>query len=193
MTEHQQPIDLSKMDGNYPLVHTEACKMLAAAIDKAKDEKGWSQRTVAKLLDYRTSVSISHMAAGRVPIPIDRALDFARLLGMDAGQFLIAVIEQRYPELNVRQALAGVPRGTQRARGNDSMLVTELESIAGCPLDELPLPTINVLREAVAERNASRRWMNIGEIAIIERLRALKPAGLTPAEVRKLFDAVDDL
>lgn len=186
-------IDLSAMQGDYPLANTEATRMLAAALEKVNEEKGWSGRQVAKLLNYKSSVALSHMAIGRVPIPIDRVLDFCRLLNIDPGEFLIAVIEQRHPEINVRRMLGPLSKGSQKGKTPESILMTELEAIAGRQLDELPVQTINILREAVGDRNATRRWMATGEIPIIEHLRRVHPDGLTPAQVKKLYGAIDNL
>jgi len=188
-------IDLSSMPGNYPLANSLATRMLHEAFEKINEEKGMSQRQIAPLLGYKSSVTLSHMAIGRVPIPIDRAVDFARFLGMDPGEFLIAVLEQRYPELNVRRVLGALSKHGKATVSKTpvSVLVAELESIAGQSLDGLPVQTINVLREAVSDKNAPRRWMNMGEVPIIENLRRAKPHGLTPADVKKLNDFIESL
>nr|WP_166175711.1 helix-turn-helix transcriptional regulator [Altererythrobacter segetis] len=96
--------------GDYPLANSEATRMLAAGLEHAAEDKGWSQRTIAKMLNYRASVVLSHMALGRVPIPIDRALQFARLLGMDTAKFLLAVLEQRHPEIDFVKVLGATAK-----------------------------------------------------------------------------------
>ena len=67
---------------DYPLRGTRAQSMLEGAM-KAAQAAGRSQSEVAKDLNYKTSVVLSHMTAGRVPIPIDRAKDIAKALGLD--------------------------------------------------------------------------------------------------------------
>ena len=78
----------------YPLRGTRAQTMLENAM-KVAQGAGQSQRDVAATLGYKSSVVLSHMTAGRVPIPIDRAKDIASALRMEANAFLLAVLEQR--------------------------------------------------------------------------------------------------
>lgn len=186
-------IDLATMRGDYPLANTEACRMLAKALEQANEEKGWSQRSVAKMLNYKNSVALSHMAIGRVPIPVDRAIDFARLLKMEQSEFLIAVLQQRHPEIDFKRVLASFSKPSGKSKSNDSMLVTELEAISGVPMDELPVATINVLRDVVADKNGARRWMRMGEVPLIEHIRKSKPEGLSPSETKRLMDFIDAL
>ncbi len=180
------------MQGDYPLAHTEATKMLAKAFERASKDKDWSQRTIARMLGYKTSVVLSHMASGRVPIPLDRAMDFARMLGMNQAEFLLAVIDQRHPDIDARRVLAQLGKGPKPV-ASDSQLVDQLEQIAGCALDELPVPIVSVLREVVGDRNAARRFMKMSEVPIIERLRRVAPDGLSPAQLKALEEAIEKL
>lgn len=179
-------IDMNTAEGDYPFGSSRATKMLQDALKKAEEEKGWSQRYVAKTLNYKTSVVMSHMASGRVPIPIDRALDFARLLKIPAGEFLLAVLDQRHPEIDWLRHLAGAARKST-SKSSESYVVEELESLAGAELDSLPQQVVNVLRDAVADRNAPRRWLALHEVPVVETLREYHPHGLTPAN-RKALD-----
>jgi transcriptional regulator with XRE-family HTH domain len=90
---------------DYPFAQTAACRMLAEAIANLATNHRISQRRLASHLGYKNSVSLSHMAIGRVPIPVERAMSFADVLGMDTQQFLLAVLEQRYPEIPFKSAL----------------------------------------------------------------------------------------
>ena len=90
---------------DYPMANSQATRMLAEALDAAKETNGWSQLTIAKMLNYKTSVMLSHMALGRVAIPIDRSLEMAQLLGMERSKFLLAVLEQRHPGIDFAGAL----------------------------------------------------------------------------------------
>lgn len=186
--------DISSMQGDYPLANTLATRMLAKALDNVNNEKGWSQRTVAKMLGYRASVALSHMALGRVPIPVERTADFARLLKMDPGEFLIAVLEQRYPDLDIRHILANrLAKGAKPATGTTSYLASELEGIANLPLDELPTKIVNVLRDVVGDQNSPRRLISMSEVPIVETIRRRYPDGLTPEQKSKLLAAIDAL
>jgi len=185
---------ISSMDPDYPLANSQATRMLAEALARANEERNLSQRQLAKILNYKTSVVLSHMALGRVPIPVDRALDFARLLNMDAPKFLLAVLEQRHPDIDFGRTF-GISTKSKpvSVEGRESYTLEELESIAGKPLDELPVDRINILREAVADPNASRRWLDLGELQLMEAIRAARPSGLSPVERRKVADFIRGL
>jgi hypothetical protein len=176
---------------DYPLQGTRAQRMLFEALDRANREKQQSQRYIAQQFGYKGSVVLSHMAAGRVPIPVDRAVDFARYLGMDQNEFLLAVLEQRHPDIDFNRLLTKGKAG--KATKSDSALLDELEALAGKPLDELPIGQVRVMREIVQDANAPRRWVQPHEIGILEQIRRLRPDGLTPAENKKLFECLQTL
>jgi hypothetical protein len=152
--------------GNYPLKDTRAQVMLEGAM-KSAQAKGRSQREVAAALGYKSSVVVSHMTVGRVPIPVDRAVDIARELGMPAEAFLLAVLEQRFPEVDFN-SLFNVTFSSNRS-------VAGLEAIAGCSLDDLAAETRAMLEEVVAARNPRRRWLAPAELATMDLIRTLRP------------------
>lgn len=154
---------------NYPLAQTEATRMLAAGLECLKETKGKTQRDVARQLGYKTSVVLSHMALGRVPIPIDKANLIADVLKLDPSAFLLAILKQRHPDVKFETLL-----GVQLPR--ESATVAELELIAEAPLDELPDETKQLLREVVGSRHPERRWLSTAELPIIEKLRQRYPA-----------------
>jgi hypothetical protein len=177
--------------GDFPLKGTEAQRMLADALERAWREKDQSQRFIAGQLGYKSSVVLSHMALGRVPIPVDRAVDFARYLGMDPNEFLLAVLKQRHPEIDFDRLLTKgkMPKG----KASSSALADELAATAGKPLDELNIGQVKVMREVVQDQNAPRRWVASHEIGMIEQIRKLRPDGLTPAENKKLMECLEAL
>src|SRR3546814_5165656 len=77
---------MTEKRSDYPYEETRATQMLATALKRAWNEKRLSQRTLAKQLGYRSSVVLSHMASGRVPIPIERVDDYAQLLDIDRSE-----------------------------------------------------------------------------------------------------------
>lgn len=165
------------LSGDYPLQGTRAQVMLETAM-KAAQAAGRSQRDVAAGLGYKSSVVLSHMTVGRVPIPIDRAKDIAKALDLDPNSFLLAVLEQRFPGVDFK-TLFNVSYSSDRT-------VRRLESIAGCSLDELPADTRAVMEEVVAARNPRRRWLAPVELPTMELVRDLRPdsafSGLTDAD-----------
>jgi hypothetical protein len=154
------------MLGDYPLKDTRAQVILENAM-KLAQAKGRSQRDVAASLGYKTSVVLSHMTVGRVPIPVDRAVHIAKELGMPADAFLLAVLEQRFPEVDFNK-LFKVTYSSGRA-------VARLEAVAGCSLEDLPSETRAILEEVVAARNPRRRWLAPAELATMELIRSLRP------------------
>ena len=154
------------MLGDYPLKDTRAQVMLENAM-KLAQAKGRSQRDVAASLGYKTSVVLSHMTVGRVPIPVDRAVHIAKELGMPADAFLLAVLEQRFPDIDFNK-LFDVTYSSGRT-------VARLEVVAGCSLEDLPPETRAILEEVVAARNPRRRWLAPAELATMELIRSLRP------------------
>ena len=156
-----------EMPDAYPLKDTRATIMLAEAM-KAAQVSGRSQRDIAtKNLGYKSSVVLSHMTAGRVPIPIDRAEEIASALGMDTQTFQLAVLEQRFPDVDFK-TLFNVAYSSDRTVGR-------LEAVAGCSLNDLPADTRAMLDEVVAARNPKRRWLEPAELATIDLIRRLRP------------------
>src|SRR5205085_3889255 len=182
-------VSLAPQSGDYPLKGTTAQRMLSEALDRAQRDKQQSQRFISGQLGYKSSVVLSHMASGRVPIPIDRAMDFARYLGMDQNEFLLAVLEQRFPEVDFRRLLSSL-KGKAKPVQSASALADELSSLAGKPLDELPIGIIKVLREAVQDDRASRRWIAPHELGIVELVRRYAPDGRTPAQNKVLSETL---
>jgi len=173
---------------DYPLAQSDATRMLATGLERVRAETGATQRDIAMELNYRTSVVLSHMALGRVPIPIDRAQEIARVLGLDPTRFLLATLKQRHREVDF-EALFGV-RVPQ-----ESAVAAELEAIAGVELDELPKGTREILRQVVSSKLPERRWLSAAELPIIEMLRRRLPTlhgeGLTPDDSRRLATLVE--
>lgn len=187
-------VSLSSSSGDYPLKGTTAQRMLSEALDRAQRDKQQSQRFVAAQLGYKSSVVMSHMASGRVPIPIDRAVDFARYLGMDQNTFLLAVLEQRFPDVDFKRLLSSMKGKAAPANVSTSALADELEALAGKPLDELPIGIIKVLREVVQdEQRAPRRWIAPHEMALLDQVRKFAPDGLTPAQNKALTDCLQSI
>jgi hypothetical protein len=179
---------------DYPLANTQASRMFAEALERAADENGQSQRQLAKILNYKSSVVLSHMALGRVPIPIDRAMDFARLLKLDPEKFVLAVLEQRHPDIDFKRLFGVTSKQKSVAKGGrESFTLDELESIAGNALDDLPVDQINVMREVASDPKASRRWLTLSELQTIDLIRQSKPEGLTPAERSKLKQFLENV
>jgi transcriptional regulator with XRE-family HTH domain len=144
--------------------NTAAATMLAAGLRSAAQERGLSLREIGRRLGYRQPVVLSHMASGRVPIPIDRALNIAEQVGIPRDRFLEAVLIQHHPGVQWR-LITGEPDPS----------VLSLEKAAGRSLGALSAGHHRVLQEVVEDRNPEERWLAIPEISAVKFLRDLFP------------------
>lgn len=160
------------MSTDYPHAHSRAARLLSAGLQRASEDRDLSLRSVGKLLNYKQAVVLSHMALGRVPIPIDRAEDIAGVLDLDKSTFLAAVVEQRHPDVKW-SLLSGVGSGSSDEAGT---LAQDLEAIVGRSLSQLTPEHRMVLREVVTDKHPSRRWLTIHEVPAIEIVRKHRPA-----------------
>lgn len=181
------PVPVAHEGERHPLKDTRATQMLAAGLRRLSESKGISQRELAPRLGYKQAVVLSHMATGRVPIPIERALELARAIDVDEAEFLRAVLDQRHPEINwnmlyyVNEDAAVSPTGR---------IVGDIEAAAGQPLWLLSQEQLAVIKEAAADPHPRRRWIAVLEIAAMETIRKAQPhigiLGLNPDELALL-------
>ena len=134
------------MNNDYPFVQSRAATMLASGIQRASEERGLSTRKIGMLLNYKQAVVLSHMASGRVPIPIDRAEEFADVLQLDKTAFLAAVVEQRHPDVDW-SLLGNGPSLSDEA----GTLAHDLEAIAGRSLAQLSIDQRRVFKALCAD------------------------------------------
>lgn len=162
-------------------------EMLRDGLRRAAHERGMSTRAAAKELGYSATVVISHMATGRVPIPLDRAVEIAGVVGLDKSTFYSAVLEQRHPGSAEILGLGAPPNGSDA-------FFAELNLIAGCELAELPDEHKTVIREVVSERHPRRRWLSFPGLSVMEALRRHRPRleeeGLSAAELERIADVL---
>jgi hypothetical protein len=152
-------------ENDFPYGGTRAAYMLKLGLDRAKQERGVSIRTLGKRLGYRQATVLSHMASGRVPVPFERAPEMARQLDLNVAEFLVAILEQRMPEAGdvLLPYISCAPRTTG--------WLHELETVAGTTLDALPDEHRAVLMEVVSDRAPRRRWLSLAELAIVTEMR----------------------
>src|SRR5690349_25089099 len=106
--------------------NTTAAMMLAAGLRSAAQERALSLREIGRRLGYRQPVVLSHMASGRVPVPIDRASEIAEQVGIPRAPFLEAVLHQHHP---------AVEWGLVTCKTDPFVL--DLEEAAGRPFSDL--------------------------------------------------------
>lgn len=171
------------------LAESRAATMLRSALDRAHRERRLSIRTLGKQLGYKQATVISHMATGRVPIPLDRAIDIAAAVHLSPAEFLLAAIEQRAPTASdVLQQL--LPRHEL------SGFAAELEAIAGQSLDLLPDEHKAVLREVVSDRAPRRRWLSLPALQTISEIQEARPnfaeRGLAAIDLNAISGVLSD-
>lgn len=153
-----------------PYEHTAATRLFADGLRNLAEREETSARQLAERFGYKTSVVLSHMATGRVPIPLEKVPQFAALLNLDGPEFAGAVLQQRYPDIWV---LLGQSR--RASAPHASALAIDLETIAGRPLDALSPDQKAAMREVAADLNASKRWLTVHEFPVIDMLREYRP------------------
>lgn len=153
---------------DFPYARTKAADMLTEAIHRRQLE-GISLRRTAGELGYKQPVVLSHLLTGRVPIPVERAPQLAKHLGMDEHDFLLAVMEQRFPSISWNKHMQPAEPVTK------SSFAETLETIAGTKLDLLAPEQQRVMREVAADRQADRRWLSVHEVPVITMMRKALP------------------
>lgn len=158
---------------------TDAALMLAEGLRIAAQERQLSLREIGRRLSYKQPVVLSHMASGRVPIPIDRATEIADHVGIAPNIFLTAVLRQQHP--NVDWAMISE---------QSDPFVAILQKVAGKPLHSLSEGHHQVLLEAVKDSRPQERWLAMPEIAAVNFIRELFPRltaeGLSIEDCQKL-------
>lgn len=156
-------------EDQFPYSRSRAAYLLKQALGRSQQERGLSIRTLGKRLGYKQATVLSHMASGRVPIPIERAPDIARHVDLEVAEFLVAVIEQRLPAAgNIL-----IPYAAQSAAQEG--WAAELQAVAGHPLDDLPSEHRDVIKEVVSDRSPRRRWLTLAELPTVEEIRKRRP------------------
>ena len=161
---------MKKPAGDAAYRDSAAARMLSDGLASAARERGLSQRSLAKRLGYKQSVVLSHMALGRVPIPLERTAELADVLLLDKREFLRAVLAQRLPEIDWSEII-----GRRTAQGEDRDFVSTLETIAHGALENLNLGQQAVMREVASDRYAEERWLSVHEVPTVSLLRSLRP------------------
>lgn len=177
-------------DNEFPFADTLAARMLRTSLRRASDERGLSLRRLAKMLGYKQATVLSHMSKGRVPIPLERSIEIAQVVGLPHAEFLRAVVAQKAP-----QALEILSDSEHREGALSTNFVAQLTNLAGGPLESLNDEQKQVLREVMLDRAPARRWLSPNEMIIMMHLRKLRPNlerhGLTPSELKSLEEALN--
>lgn len=174
---------------SFPYEDSRAARLLRHALAVIHREQGLSIRKLGVQLGYKQATVLSHMASGRVPIPLERAPDIARATGLDPAEFLASCVEQRSPEASF--LLSPSAHST-----SSFSLAKELDLIAGHSIEQMSEGQKLVMREAASDLRASRRWLSVAELPVIELIRRLRPnasrEGLSAADLRCIEACLKD-
>ncbi len=178
---------------DFPFVDTAATQMLSSAISRATAERGTSLRKIGAELNYRQAVVLSHMASGRVGIPIDRAEDFADKLQIPKGEFLAAVLKQRHPDVD--WSLIG-PNNSASSM-DESTITMRLEATSERTQPELTKEQRKIIREVLAVMDPERHWLTAQEVPVMEIIRRFQPdikqTGLDDNELIEIEQALSSI
>lgn len=179
-------------ENEFPFVDTRAALMLRSGLRRASDERGLSLRNLAKDLGYKQATVLSHMSKGRVPIPLERAVDIADVVGLPRSEFFQAVVGQKSP-----YAFEIMRTNREEGEGDEvtsTSFVAQLVDLAGSSLEDIGDEQKEILREVMLDQNPRRRWLSPSEVAIMQHLRRLKPGldrkGLSPSEMKAIEKAL---
>lgn len=141
-------------EDDFPHADSAAAIMLRNALDRYVSAPGKSLRKLGAKLGYKQAAILSHMASGRVPIPLDRADELARALDINPREFVENVLIQRHPgayhALQLSSSLTSTPPFLPRLEEHGEIIMQVLQDIRPAQrwLSEKELLTIMAIREA---------------------------------------------
>ncbi|MED5543953.1 MAG: helix-turn-helix transcriptional regulator [Pseudomonadota bacterium] len=158
--------------------------MLSSALALAGAARKKSIRSLAAELGYKQATVLSHMAKGRVPIPLERAVEIAEVVGIDPSEFVYAVIAQKSPSAS-KWAKVGAGHEGRMDDQPTSKHGFAIENLLGFDTGELNAEQVRIIREVSLDPKPARRWLSPAELPIMLALRDAKPGLATdglPAE-----------
>lgn len=180
-----KPSSLS--EAQYPFADTEAAIILRSALDQYVRRNKSSLRKLATTLGYKQSTVLSHMASGRVAIPIDRAAEFADHLDIARAVFLPIVLKQRHPD--VLEAVKVSAEGSEMQIGllasvnHDSVRMTKKQQ--------------KIVQEMVRDSCPEERWLTPSEVPLVNYFRNEVPEifehGLNLVQLKLLKEAIQSI
>jgi len=103
-------------------------------------------------------------------------MEIARITQLDGPTFLLAVLAQRYPDVNFADAISEhSEKGVSSGKSAEAGFLADLERAAARPLSDLSREQLGVVREVVSTPHPRSRWISTNEMSVIEKVRALYP------------------
>ena len=174
------------IENPFPYAETDAAISLQSALTRAKSHAKRSLRQIAKQLNYKQAVVLSHMANGRIPIPVERAEEIATVLEMNTSSFLKMVLKQRFPKISL-------PFGDMHSLNTN--LSTDINLIGlGDSLSRATPTQLSIIRDVLRDHRPEERWLSTEEVFVVSEIRKLRPDvtrnGLSSKDLKQIQDAL---
>lgn len=167
---------------SHPYANTRAARLLAQGLKEYTAKHSGGLRALASNLEIKQATVLSHMANGRIGIPLERAAELASRLGMDTAHFCMAVLEQRAPSV-----YEVIDDELKSREGSDlSGKLRELLNRAASR-DQLTDEHIEIIGEALATKQPTTKWIRPWEEGIIRAVRERFP-DLSYSQSQELID-----
>lgn len=153
-------------DTPFPHADTTAARALQSALNRAKVKNKTSLRALAKQLNYKQAAVLSHMASGRIPIPVERAEEIAVALDINPSAFMKTVLKQRYPNMSLT---------VEQQVFDHHALLSGLDTSLPPGLNKATPSQMRIIREVLRNDHASERWLSPHEVFFLSEIRKLRP------------------
>ncbi len=174
------------IENPFPYADTDAAIALQSALARAKSHAKKSLRQIAKQLNYKQAVVLSHMANGRIPIPVERAEEIATVLEMNTSSFLKMVLKQRFPKISLPfDDMHSLPANLSA----DVNLIGLSDSLSKATPSQL-----TIIRDVLRDHRPEERWLSTQEVFVVSEIRKLRPDvtrnGLSSMDLKQIQSAL---
>lgn len=167
------------MNDALPYAATRAAGILTEALHRYTGAHPGGLRALAARLGIKQATVLSHMATGRIGIPLDRAEELAQLLDINQQMFCAAVLEQRAPSI-FRILVEEGPSASPSDAARNADLRRALVSAELSPEQEA------TIRAILSGGPGCVRWLSENEAALLTTIRECRPMGLTDHDLQFL-------
>ena len=174
------------VENPFPYADTQAAMSLQSALARIKAHQKISLRQIAKQLNYKQAVVLSHMANGRIPIPVERAQEIAEVLDINPTYFIKLVLKQRFPTISLP---------FDETSSHQTNLSTDINLIGlGDGLGKATPTQLRIIRDVLRDHRPEERWLSTQEVFVVSEIRKLRPGitrdGLSTADIQRLQNAL---
>lgn len=171
---------------DYPYADSQATQMLATAIERYTAVRPGGLRALAATLGLKQAVVLSHMANGRMAIPLERAEGLASVLDLPPIEFAAAVLHQRAPGV---AAMLGLDRELQRRQRLDGIRRAILEAVERA--DNVSEQHVGVIREILRHAAETARYVAGDEGRVVDAIRRSFPEGIDDNHLAQIIECIE--